>query len=47
MSSSGEAPVESLSLNFTKIHKSFIGHDPSISGSPETVGYHLTQMRTV
>src|SRR4051812_16511188 len=47
MSSGGEAPMESLSLNFTKISKTFTGHDPGISGSPETVGYDLTQMKTV
>lgn len=47
MSSGGEAPMESLSLNFTKISKTFTGHDPGISGSPETVGYDLSQMKTV
>jgi type VI secretion system secreted protein Hcp len=47
LSSGGEAPMESLSLNFTKISKTFTGHDPGISGSPETVGYDLTQMKTV
>jgi len=46
MSSGGEAPVESLSLNYTKITETFTGHDPGISGSPETVGYDLTQMKT-
>ena len=47
LSSGGEAPMESLSLNFTKISETFTGMDPSISGSPETVGYDLTQMKTV
>jgi type VI secretion system secreted protein Hcp len=47
MSSGGEAPMESLSLNFTKISETFTGHDPGISGSPETVGYDLSQMKTV
>ena len=45
--SGGEAPSESLSLNFTKITETFTGHDPGISGSPETVGYDLSQMKTV
>jgi len=40
-------PTESLSLNFTKITETFTGQDPGISGSPETVGYDLTQMKTV
>jgi len=47
MSSGGEDPMESLSLNYTKISETFTGHDPGISGSPETVGYDLTQMKTV
>ena len=46
MSSGGEAPMESLSLNYTKITETFTGHDPGISGSPETVGYDLSQMKT-
>jgi type VI secretion system secreted protein Hcp len=46
MSSGGDMPTETLSLNFTKITKTFTGHDPGISGSPETVGYDLTQMKT-
>ena len=47
LSSGGDAPMESLSLNFTKIAETVTGMDPSISGSPETVGYDLTQMKTV
>lgn len=47
LSSGGDMPVESLSLNFTKITKTFSGLDPSLSGSPETVGYDLTQMKTI
>jgi type VI secretion system secreted protein Hcp len=47
MRSGSEAPMESLSLNFTKISKTFTGHDPGIGGSPETVGYDLTQMKSV
>jgi type VI secretion system secreted protein Hcp len=45
--SAGEAPMESLSLNFTKICKTFTGHDPGISGSPETVCYDLEQMKAI
>jgi type VI secretion system secreted protein Hcp len=45
--SGGDMPTESLSLNFTKITKTFSGMDPGVSGSPETVGYDLTQMKTV
>jgi type VI secretion system secreted protein Hcp len=46
-SSGGDMPTETLQLNFAKISKTFTGHDPGISGSPETVGYDLTQMKTV
>jgi type VI secretion system secreted protein Hcp len=46
VNSSGDMPIESLTLNFTKITKTFTAHDPSIGGSPETVGYDLTQMKT-
>ncbi len=47
MSSGGDMPTESLSLNFTKISKTFTGMDPGVSGSPETVGYDLTQMKSI
>jgi type VI secretion system secreted protein Hcp len=47
VSSGGDMPMESLSLNFTKITKTFTSHDPGIGGSPETVGYDLTQMKTI
>ena len=47
LSSGGDMPMESLSLNFTKISETFSGMDPAISGSPETVGYDLTKMKTV
>ena len=40
-------PMESLSLNFTKITKTFTGMDPGIGGSPETVGYNLALMKTI
>jgi type VI secretion system secreted protein Hcp len=45
--SGGDMPMETLSLNFTKISKTFTGHDPGIGGSPETVGYDLTQMKSI
>jgi type VI secretion system secreted protein Hcp len=45
---SGEGlPTESLSLNFTKISMRFISLDAAVSGSPEIVGYDLTQMKTM
>jgi type VI secretion system secreted protein Hcp len=47
LSSGGDMPVESLSLNFAKITQTFTGFDPGIGGSPETVGYDLTQMKTI
>jgi hypothetical protein len=46
-SSGGEASLKPLSLNFTEITETYTGHDPGISGSPETVGYDLSQMKTV
>jgi type VI secretion system secreted protein Hcp len=47
LSSGGDMPMESLTLNFTKISYTFTGHDPGVGGSPETVGYDLTQMKTI
>lgn len=47
VSSGGDMPVESLSLNFTKISETFTAHEPGITGSPETVGYDLTLMKTI
>src|SRR4029077_5553597 len=44
--SGGEAPMESLSLNFTKITETFTPHDPGVSGSPESVGYDLAEMKS-
>lgn len=46
VSSGGDMPVESLSLNFTKIAYTFKGTDPAVSGDPQTVGYDLTMMKT-
>ena len=47
LSSGGDMPMESMSLNFTKITEQFSGMDPGVSGTPEIVGYDLTQMKTV
>ncbi|HTW26698.1 MAG TPA: type VI secretion system tube protein Hcp [Acetobacteraceae bacterium] len=47
MSSGGDMPQESLSLNFTKVMMTFKGLDPSTKGNPKTVGYHLGEMHTV
>jgi type VI secretion system secreted protein Hcp len=47
LTSQGDMPTESLRLNFTTISKTFTGLDPATSGSPETVGYDLTQMKTI
>ncbi|MGD9615000.1 MAG: Hcp family type VI secretion system effector [Alphaproteobacteria bacterium] len=47
LSSGGDMPMESLSLNFTKITYTFKGMDPGIGGSPETVGYDLTEMKAL
>jgi hypothetical protein len=45
VSSGGDMPVETLSLNFTRITERFTGHTPGVGGTPETVGYDLTQMK--
>jgi type VI secretion system secreted protein Hcp len=47
VSSGGDMPVESLSLNFTKIISTFTPHEPGVTGSPETVGYDLGLMKTI
>src|SRR5262245_55073301 len=47
LSSVGDMPTEALSLNFTKITEAFTGHDPGVTGSPDIVGYDLTQMKTI
>ena len=46
LSSGGDMPTESLSLNFTKVVWSFTGTDPSVSGTPVTQGYDLTTATT-
>jgi type VI secretion system secreted protein Hcp len=47
LSSGGDAPTESLSLNFTKIMFTYTERDPKIGGSPDTVGYDLLTMSKV
>ena len=47
ISSGGDAPSESLSLNFTKVMFTYTERDPKIGGSPDTVGYDLLQMSKV
>ena len=39
-----QMPEEQMTLNFTKVTKTFTGHDPGLGGSPETVGYDKTTM---
>ena len=46
LTSGGDMPMESLSLNFTKIEKSFKGTDPGIGGAADIVGYDLTKMKS-
>jgi type VI secretion system secreted protein Hcp len=46
LSSGGDMPTESLSLNFTKVVWKFTGTDPSVSGTPVTQGYDLTTATT-
>jgi type VI secretion system secreted protein Hcp len=47
LSSGGDMPNESLSLNFTKVMWTFIGTDPSVAGTPTSQGYDLTLAKTV
>ena len=46
LSSGGDMPSESYSLNFTKVSITFKGTDPATKANPKTVGYDLTQMKT-
>jgi type VI secretion system secreted protein Hcp len=46
LTSGGDMPMESLSLNFVSISETFKGTNPSIGGNPETVGYDLTTMKS-
>jgi type VI secretion system secreted protein Hcp len=45
LTSEGDMPTESLRLNYTKISNTFA--DPAAGGSPKTVGYDLTKMKTI
>jgi len=47
ISSGGDAPQESLSLNFTKIMFTYTERDAKVGGSPDTVGYDLLTMAKV
>lgn len=47
LSSGGENPTESLSLNFTKVMITYSGLDPKTQAKPDTVGYDLTTMHKV
>ena len=46
LSSGGDMPSESLSLNFTKVSWSFTGTDAAVSGKPIIQGYDLTLAKT-
>ena len=47
VSSGGDNPSESLSLNFTKIMITYVGTNAKVGGSPDTAGYDLTKMAKV
>ncbi len=47
LSSGGDNPSESLSLNFTKVMVTYSGLDPKTQAKPDTVGYDLTKMSKV
>ena len=47
VSSGGDRPSESLSLNFTKVMITYSGLDPATHSKPDTVGYDLTKMSKV
>ena len=46
ISSGGDRPTESLSLNFTKVVWTFTPRGSDLSGTPDTVGYDLEAMKT-
>jgi type VI secretion system secreted protein Hcp len=46
LSSGGDMPTESLSLNFTKVVWTFTSTDPAVSGNPVTQGYDMTTATT-
>lgn len=45
ISSGGDQPSESLSLNFTKITVTFKGLDPATAANPISANYDLTKMK--
>lgn len=47
ISSGGDRPTESISLNFTKVVWSFTAKDAKVGGSPEKVGWDLTTQKKV
>jgi type VI secretion system secreted protein Hcp len=46
LSSHGDRPQETLSLNFTKVSWTFTSTAPDVSGTPTTQGYDLTTNKT-
>ncbi len=46
ISTGGDKPTESLTINFTKIMCTYTERDPKVGGSPDTVGYDLKAMKT-
>jgi type VI secretion system secreted protein Hcp len=47
LSTGGDKPSESLSINFTKIMFKYIGKDSKVAGKPDIVGYDLKKMAKV
>ena len=47
VSSGGDMPSESFSLNFSKVVWTFIAKDAKVGGSPEKVGWDLTTQKKV
>jgi type VI secretion system secreted protein Hcp len=45
--STGDMPQEHVTLNYVKISETFVAMDETVSGSPETVGYDLREMKTI
>jgi len=45
LSTTGDMPIEQLSLNFTKITHRFKGLNPATQGNPKSASYDLTQMK--
>jgi len=45
LSSGGDMPSESLSLNFSKVTMTFKGLDPATAANPQSGGYDLTTQK--